>query len=150
MFRTHCLFFFFKSFSFFNIRQLYLYLITFLATSFTFKFFRLRFFFNFCLNYSISNFVCNIRDFLPLKFSRLRRLASQFRYYTVLRSPHVHKKARDQFSFRFSRGFMSVDICFFNDILFFISFFLRIVNNWIKRNRVNILIKSSLIFLIKI
>ncbi|MCW5950308.1 MAG: hypothetical protein KIT41_12525 [Pyrinomonadaceae bacterium] len=86
----------------------------------------------------------------PFSFFSLKRLSTILKHYTILKSPHVHKKARDQIAFRYITSLFFVSFFFFEHYLFFRLFSRHIIFITRTTGRVNILLKSSLLFFIKI
>ena len=149
IYTSHFFIFFLKSLTFFNARQLYNYFYNYFITSYIYRLLKLRFFFKF-FTMNIQPRVCNNFFLTPFLFFSLKRLSTVLNHYTLLKSPHVHKKARDQFAFRYIISLFLVSFFYFEHYLFFRLFSRYIIFITRTSGRVNILLKSSLLFFIKI
>lgn len=56
-----------------------------------------------------SNYINSILEFLDLKVEKQVQLPSKIRKFTVLRSPHIDKKSREQFELKRYRKFLKIN-----------------------------------------
>lgn len=139
MFCAHYLVLIIKSYRGYTLRQFYFYISYLLEHYITLRIVKLYI----LINNFLNNFVCNS----VLIIGRLRILPSRFYYFTVLKSPHIDKIARDAFSLKHYLAIFYL-ITFSSTILFFLC-------NWLKTiislnyysSRLTLLVKTSCLYI---